>query len=101
MFQNVIVVLYVFDNDTNPVIKISCFVGLAIECWKVKTNSSNFTPKIFKTFPVLFFSGSHTFHSQVTKVSDCSFDFENKVLGVIPRYELPLAIWINKSVILL
>merc|ERR1711997_300555 len=48
-------VLYVFDNDTNPVIKISCFVGLAIECWKV------------------------------TKVSDCSFDFENKVLGVIPR----------------
>lgn len=55
VFQNVIVVLYVFDNDTNPVIKISCFVGLAIECWKV------------------------------TKVSDCSFDFENKVLGVIPR----------------
>merc|ERR1711944_179341 len=44
-----------FDNDTNPVIKISCFVGLAIECWKV------------------------------TKVSDCSFDYENKVLGVIPR----------------
>jgi len=55
VFQNVIVVLYVFDNDTNPMIKISCFVGLAIECWKV------------------------------TKVSDCSFDFENKVLGVIPR----------------
>merc|ERR1712226_115085 len=55
VFQNVIVVLYVFDNDTNPVIKISCFVGLAIECWKV------------------------------TKVSDCSLDFENKVLGVIPR----------------
>merc|ERR1719225_1648861 len=55
VFQNVIVVLYVFDNDTNPMIKISCFVGLAIECWKV------------------------------TKVSDCSFDFENKVMGVIPR----------------
>merc|ERR1711963_229444 len=55
VFQNVIVVLYVFDNDTNPMIKISCFVGLAIECWKV------------------------------TKVSDCSFDFENKVLGLIPR----------------
>ena len=35
VFQNVIVVLYVFDNDTNPMIKISCFVGLAIECWKV------------------------------------------------------------------
>ena len=23
----------------------------------------------------------------MTKVSDCSFDFENKVLGVIPRYD--------------
>ena len=41
MFQNVIVVLYVFDNDTNPVIKISCFVGLAIECWKVINYLSN------------------------------------------------------------
>ena len=51
MFQNVIVVLYVFDNDTNPVIKISCFVGLAIECWKVKTNSFKLSSKIFMTFP--------------------------------------------------
>merc|ERR1712226_1664569 len=55
VFQNLIVVLYVFDNDTNTVIGISCFVGLAIEMWKV------------------------------TKVSDCIFDHENKVLGVIPR----------------
>lgn len=55
VFQNLIVVLYVFDNDTNTVIRISCFVGLAIELWKV------------------------------TKVSDVSFDFDNKVLGVIPR----------------
>ena len=39
VFQNVIVVLYVFDNDTNPMIKISCFVGLAIECWKVLMES--------------------------------------------------------------
>ena len=82
VFQNVIVVLYVFDNDTNPVIKISCFVGLAIECWKVI-----YLPKLFsRPFKVQFFW--HDFHTQVTKVSDCSFDFENKVLGVIPRYDL-------------
>jgi len=55
VFQNIIVVLYVFDNDTNTVIRISCFVGLAIELWKV------------------------------TKVSDCSFDFDNKVFGIFPR----------------
>merc|ERR1740137_378141 len=58
VFQNLIVVLYVFDSDTNTVIRISCFVGLAIEIWKV------------------------------TKVQDVSFDFENKVLGLFPRIKL-------------
>ena len=58
MFQNLIVLLYVFDNDTNTVIRISCFVGLAIEIWKV------------------------------TKVQDVSFDFENKIGGLIPRLKL-------------
>jgi len=58
VFQNLIVMLYVFDNDTNTVIRISCFVGLCIELWKV------------------------------TKVQDVSFDFENKVLGVFPRIKL-------------
>ena len=52
-----IVVLYVFDNDTNPVIKISCFVGLAIECWKVKRSdimSVTYFPNprhLLKVFP--------------------------------------------------
>ena len=54
VFQNVIVVLYVFDNDTNPVIKISCFVGLAIECWKVK-HYSKLSLMIFQTFQDLTF----------------------------------------------
>jgi len=58
VFQNLIVVLYVFDNDTNTVIRISCFIGLAIEIWKV------------------------------TKVQDVSFDFEDKVLGIFPRVKL-------------
>merc|ERR1719369_2520778 len=58
VFQNIIVVLYVFDNDTNTVIRISCFVGLAIELWKV------------------------------TKVQDVSFNFDNKIFGVIPRIKL-------------
>eukprot|EP00092_Neocalanus_flemingeri_P039654 GFUD01043186.1.p1 GENE.GFUD01043186.1~~GFUD01043186.1.p1 ORF type:complete len:633 (+),score=190.98 GFUD01043186.1:50-1948(+) len=58
VFQNLIVMLYVFDNDTNTVIKISCAVGLCIELWKV------------------------------TKVQDVSFDFENKFLGIFPRIKL-------------
>merc|ERR1712029_1292423 len=58
VFQNLIVVLYVFDNDTNTVIRISTVVGLGIEIWKV------------------------------TKVQDVSFDFDNKIFGIIPRIKL-------------
>lgn len=35
VFQSLVVLLYVLDNDTNTLIKISCFVGLAIELWKI------------------------------------------------------------------
>lgn len=35
VFQALIVLLYVLDNETNFVIRISCFVGLAIEIWKI------------------------------------------------------------------
>merc|ERR1712029_345234 len=58
VFQNLIVVLYVFDNDTNTVISISTIVGLGIEIWKV------------------------------TKVQDVSVDFDNKIFGLIPRLKL-------------
>ncbi|GMR41537.1 hypothetical protein PMAYCL1PPCAC_11732, partial [Pristionchus mayeri] len=33
--QNVIVFLYVCDNDTNFMVKVSLFIGICIECWKV------------------------------------------------------------------
>ena len=35
VFQSVIVLLYVMDNETNTVVIISCFVGLIIEIWKI------------------------------------------------------------------
>ncbi|GMT05875.1 hypothetical protein PENTCL1PPCAC_28049 [Pristionchus entomophagus] len=35
VFQSLIVFLYICDNDTNFVIKVSVFVGLLIECWKL------------------------------------------------------------------
>lgn len=53
--QNVIVLLYVCDNETNFMVKISLCIGLLIEVWKI------------------------------TKVSDVSFDRENKYFGLIPR----------------
>ncbi|GMT36727.1 hypothetical protein PFISCL1PPCAC_28024 [Pristionchus fissidentatus] len=35
VFQSLIVFLYICDNDTNFVIKVSVFIGLLIECWKL------------------------------------------------------------------
>merc|ERR1712038_2147378 len=35
VFQSLIVLLYVLDNETNTIIKVSCFVGLIIEIWKI------------------------------------------------------------------
>lgn len=55
VFQSLIVLLYVFDNDTNTIIRISCLIGLAIEVWKIN------------------------------KVIDVKLDRENKIFGIIPR----------------
>lgn len=35
VFQSLIVLLYVLDNETNTLIRISCFIGLGIEVWKI------------------------------------------------------------------
>jgi len=58
VFQNLIVVLYVLDNDTNTMVRLSCIVGLGIELWKI------------------------------TKITDVSWDFENKVAGIFPRLQV-------------
>ena len=56
VFQSLIVLLYVLDNETNTLIKISCGVGLCIEIWKIH------------------------------KVSDVSIDPENQFLGIFPKF---------------
>ena len=56
VFQSLIVLLYVLDNETNTLIKISCGVGLCIEIWKIH------------------------------KVVDVSIDPENQFLGIFPKF---------------
>ena len=55
VFQSLIVLLYILDNETSFVIIISCFVGLLIELWKI------------------------------TKVYKISIDRERYILGIFPR----------------
>ncbi|KAI8035362.1 putative lipid scramblase CLPTM1 [Drosophila gunungcola] len=55
VFQSLIILLYVLDNETNFMIRISCVVGLGIEVWKIH------------------------------KVVDINYDHDQKILGVLPR----------------
>lgn len=55
VFQSLIVLLYVLDNETNFMIRVSCFIGLGIEVWKIH------------------------------KVVDINYNNENKILGVFPK----------------
>lgn len=55
VFQSLIVLLYVLDNETNFMIRMSCLVGLGIEIWKIQ------------------------------KVVNVTVNYENKFFGIIPR----------------
>lgn len=58
VFQSLIVLLYVLDNDTNTLIRISVGIGLLIEIWKIH------------------------------KVSDVNINYERKIFGIIPRISM-------------
>lgn len=74
VFQSLIVLLYVLDNETNTLIRISCFVGLAIEVWK-----------IHKVKPQPLRSNSiHSTPNVSCQVVDVKIDRENPYLGFIP-----------------
>ncbi|XP_069500727.1 putative lipid scramblase CLPTM1 [Ambystoma mexicanum] len=55
VFQSLVVLLYILDNETNFVVQVSVFIGLLIDFWKI------------------------------TKVMDVKLDRENKVAGIFPR----------------
>ncbi|KAK2831225.1 hypothetical protein Q7C36_016311 [Tachysurus vachellii] len=55
VFQSLVVLLYILDNETNFVVQVSVFIGLLIDFWKI------------------------------TKVMDVRLDRENKIAGLIPR----------------
>ncbi|KAK2191759.1 hypothetical protein NP493_46g04029 [Ridgeia piscesae] len=58
VFQSLIVLLYVLDNETNFVVRVSVFIGLLIEIWKIH------------------------------KVVNVKIDRENLIAGILPRIRL-------------
>ena len=73
VFQSLIVLLYVLDNETNTVIKISCIVGLGIEIWKigkVVDVSVDHDRQFFGIFPRIVFTDKGSYAESGTKEFD-------------------------------
>lgn len=71
---SLIVLLYVLDNDTNTVVRISVGIGLLIDLWKV--------PKVLQ-ISVCIISMSQFL--KPNRLHLIKLDHENKILGVFPR----------------
>lgn len=73
VFQSLIVLLYVLDNETNFMIRVSCFIGLGIEVWKIQKVADfkfNKEDRIFGIIPKLTFSDKGSYVDSDTKVYD-------------------------------
>lgn len=73
VFQSLVVLLYILDNETNFVVQVSVFIGLLIDLWKitkvmdVRLNREN---KIAGIFPRLVFTDKSTYVESSTKIYD-------------------------------
>lgn len=73
VFQSLIVLLYVLDNETNFMIKISCFIGLGIEVWKIQkvvNVSISRENLLFGFLPRITFSDKGSYVESSTKQYD-------------------------------
>lgn len=73
VFQSLIVLLYVLDNETNFMIKISCFIGLGIEVWKIQkvvNVSISRQNLLFGFLPQITFSDKGSYVESSTKQYD-------------------------------
>ncbi|CAK9830187.1 Putative lipid scramblase CLPTM1 [Anthophora retusa] len=73
VFQSLVVLLYVLDNETNTVVRISCAIGLCIEVWKINKVidiSVNRNSKILGIFPKISFHDKGSYVESSTKEYD-------------------------------
>lgn len=73
LFQSLVVLLYVLDNDTNTLIRISIGIGLLIELWKIPkvTNIKiDRVDKIFGVIPKIKFEDKGSYVESSTKQYD-------------------------------
>lgn len=81
VFQSVIVLLYVLDNDTNTVVRISCFIGLCIEIWKIR-----------KVVDVNFANGRLNFVEKTSYVESNTKNYDNLAFKYLSWVCFPLLV---------
>lgn len=78
VFQSVIVLLYVMDNDTSSLIKVSIGIGLLIELWKinkvVNINVNREEKMLFGLFPKVTIEDKGSYADSATKEYDLVSD---------------------------
>lgn len=73
VFQSTVVLLYVLDNETNVMVRISCFIGLFIEIWKINKVMDvkiNREERVFGLIPKLSFTDKGSYVESSTKQYD-------------------------------
>lgn len=73
VFQSTIVLLYVLDDETNVMVRISCFVGLIIEIWKINKVMDvklNRDDRWFGIIPKISFTDKGSYVESSTKQYD-------------------------------
>lgn len=81
VFQSLVVLLYVLDNETNTLVRISCFVGLAIELWK-----------IYKVVDIKFENGRIVFKDKGSYVESSTRVYDNLAFKYLSWVCFPLLI---------
>ncbi|KAF7380979.1 hypothetical protein HZH68_015854 [Vespula germanica] len=73
VFQSLVILLYVLDNETNTVVRISCAIGLCIEIWKINKVidiTVDRESRIFNVFPKISFHDKGSYVESSTKEYD-------------------------------
>ncbi|KAJ8311058.1 hypothetical protein KUTeg_011392 [Tegillarca granosa] len=73
VFQSLIVLLYVMDNETNMMVRISIFIGLGIELWKIQKVVNIKIDRerpLFGIFPRITYEDKSTYTESHTKEYD-------------------------------
>ncbi|XP_044254210.1 cleft lip and palate transmembrane protein 1 homolog [Tribolium madens] len=81
VFQSLVVLLYVLDNETNTLVRISCFIGLGIEVWK-----------IYKVVDIKFENGRLIFKDKGSYVESSTKVYDNLAFKYLSWVCFPLLV---------